>query len=119
MASFKSAFFAFPNEPAELKNPILAAVQRAQSNPSIRIQAWPQLAIFDAVIPTEVKSGIDKADVLVCDITRTNLNVYYEIGYSVGLGKSLAPVLNASFAHAAVLVDLYGKPSIHTSPSSC
>src|SRR5262249_47530825 len=42
----------------------------------------------------------EKVDVLVCDITRPNQNVYYEIGYSIGRGKSIAPVLNASFANA-------------------
>jgi hypothetical protein len=59
------------------------------------------MKIFGAVIPEEVKVGIAKVDVLLADITRPNLNVYYEIGYCVGLGKTLAPVLNVSFAHAA------------------
>jgi hypothetical protein len=98
--AFKSAFFAFPSEPAELKNPILAAAELVKSNPSISIQTWPQLPIFGAAIPDEIKAGIEKADVLICDITKPNFNVYYEVGYSVGVGKSLAPVLNASFANA-------------------
>ena len=61
----------------------------------MRIISWPQLRIFDASIPDEVKSGIEKVDVLLCDITRLNLNVYYEIGYCIGIGKSLAPVLES------------------------
>ena len=100
MAQFKSAFFAFPSEPAELTNPIAAAVELFSSNPSLSLQAWPQLQIFGAAIPDEVRGGIARANVLVCDITKPNLNVYYETGYSIGLGKSLAPVLNASFANA-------------------
>jgi hypothetical protein len=100
VAGFKSAFFAFPGEPAELKNPIFAAVENIKSNTSVSVTAWPQLSIFGASIPDEVRSGIETANVLVCDITRPNLNVYYEIGYSIGLGKSLAPVINVSFANA-------------------
>ena len=108
MAGFKSAFFAFPSEPAELSNPILAAVELMKSNPSLNLRAWPQLSIFGAAIPSEVKAGIENANVLVCDITQPNLNVYYEVGYSLGLGKSLAPVLNVSFANASTDVQKNG-----------
>jgi hypothetical protein len=100
MSRFKSAFFAFPGEPAELKSPIIAAAELVTSNPSLSLKIWPQLPILGAAIPDEVKGGIENASVLVCDITKPNLNVYYEIGYAIGLGKSLAPVLNASFANA-------------------
>jgi hypothetical protein len=100
MAQYKSAFFAFPGEPAELTNPIAAAVELVKSSPFLSLQAWPQLQIFGAAIPDAVRGGIERASVLVCDITKPNLNVYYETGYSIGLGKSLAPVLNASFANA-------------------
>ena len=101
MSKFTSAFFAFPNEPEELRGPIIAAAAAVQSNASLHIETWPQLSIFGAAIPDEVKRGIDKAKILVCDITRANLNVYYEIGYAIGSGKSIAPVLNVSFARAA------------------
>src|SRR6476469_1060603 len=94
-------FSRFPMNPPELKAPILAAAELIKSNDKVRIFSWPQLSIFGASIPDEVKGGIKKVDVLLCDITRPNLNVYYEIGYCVGLGKSLAPVLNVSFANAA------------------
>jgi hypothetical protein len=79
----------------------MAAYELIKTNDNVRIISWPQLSIFGASIPDEVKGGIEKVDVLLCDITRPNLNVYYEIGYCVGLGKSLAPVLNVSFANAA------------------
>jgi hypothetical protein len=99
--AFKTAFFAFPNDPPELKQPIMAANELILKNNSVRISAWPQLRVFGASIPDEVRGGIGTVDVLLADITRPNLNVYYEIGYCVGLGKTLAPVLNVSFAHAA------------------
>ena len=108
MARFRSAFFAFPNEPAELKNPILAAVDFVKTDASLRVIVWPHMPIFGASIPDEVKGAIHQADVLVCDITRPNLNVYYEMGYAIGLGKALAPVLNASFANAAANIQKDG-----------
>src|SRR5260370_4310009 len=108
MPNFRSAFFAFPNEPAELRGPILAAAGLVGSNFDVKMHVWPQLEIFGAAIPDEVRSGIDDSNVLICDITIPNLNVYYEIGYAVGVGKSLAPVLNASFANAAASIQKDG-----------
>jgi hypothetical protein len=61
------------------------------------VQSWPQLEIFGAAIPDTVKDAIGKTDVLICDITRPNLNVYYEVGDCIGLAKSIAPVINVSF----------------------
>lgn len=123
MPHFRSAFFAFPSEPAELKEPILAAAGLVKTNPEVSIQTWPQIKIFGAAIPDEVRSGIERASVLICDITLPNLNVYYEIGYSIGLGKSIAPVLNASFANASAdvqkdgLFDIIGYRAYENSPA--
>src|SRR5260370_22306527 len=97
---FRSAFFAFPNQPDELKLPIVTAVEVANKRDDLRVQSWPQLPVFGASIPDTVKGAIEKTDVLVCDVTRANLNVYYEVGYCVGLAKSIAPVINLSFAEA-------------------
>ncbi|MGA2058620.1 MAG: hypothetical protein ABSG88_25380 [Bradyrhizobium sp.] len=108
MANFRSAFFAFPNAPAELKGPILTAAGLVGSNFDVKITVWPQLEIFGAAIPDEVRSSIDDSNVLICDITIPNLNVYYEIGYAIGVGKSLAPVLNASFADAPAAIQKDG-----------
>lgn len=87
MAGFKAAFFAFPSEPAELKDPIVAAVELAKTNLNVSTQSWPQLSIFGAAIPDEVRAGIEKANVLICDVTRPNLNVYYEIGFSANRAR--------------------------------
>jgi hypothetical protein len=97
---FRSAFFAFPNQPDELKLTIVAAVDLANKRDDLRVQSWPQVPIFGAAIPDTVKGAIEKTDVLVCDITKPNLNVYYEVGYCIGLAKSIAPVINVSFANA-------------------
>jgi hypothetical protein len=93
---FRSVFFAFPNQPDELRLTIVAAVELAHKRDDLRVQSWPQLPIFGAAIPDTVKSAIEKTDVLVCDITKENLNVYYEVAYCIGFAKSIAPVINVS-----------------------
>jgi hypothetical protein len=98
---FKSAFFAFPSEPDDLVKTVIAGSQAANhASEKVSIKTWPQMNIFGAALADEIRGEIRKADVLICDITRPNLNVYYEIGYAVGLGKPIAPVVNTSFANA-------------------
>ena len=58
------------------------------------------MPIFGVHVPDEVRDSIRAVDVLICDITMPNLNVYYEIGFAVGLGKAIAPTVNTSFADA-------------------
>jgi hypothetical protein len=97
---FKTAFFAYPAEPPDLTAPIEAAVQALAKSDHIKVTRWPEVEIFGINIPDKIREGIEDADVLLCDITKPNLNVYYEIGFAIGLGNAIAPVINTSFADA-------------------
>jgi nucleoside 2-deoxyribosyltransferase len=101
MSKHKTAFFAFPAQPDDLSGTIMAAAEAACSTSSeISIKVWPELDIFGAAIADKVRTEIASADVLVADVTRPNLNVYYEIGFAIGAGKPFAPVINTAFADA-------------------
>jgi len=98
---YKSAFFAFPDSPPDLVAPIQVSTAAVKnSDAKIGLQTWPQMAIFGSNIPDVIKSNIGNIDVLICGVTYPNLNVYYEIGYAIGAGKTIAPVVNTSFANA-------------------
>lgn len=45
-------------------------------------------------ITDELYNKIDRADILVADVTRGNPNVYYEIGFAHGLGKNVILIKN-------------------------
>lgn len=97
----RTVFIAHPAEPNELAVTINAAVHLAKlQRANLAIKAWPQLDVFGSHIPDELRDKIKYSDVLVCDITFANMNVYYEIGLAIGAGRSVAPVINASFADA-------------------
>lgn len=96
-----SAFVAYPGSPADLARPITTAADRASHGGTVRVKAWPRMDIFGAQIPDEIRGEIEQADIIFADITRSNLNVYYEIGYAIGLGKTFLPIINSSFANAA------------------
>jgi len=98
---FRAVFFAFPGEPNDLFATIVSAAETAaRASEKISITTWPEMTIFGAALADEVRNHIRNTDVVVCDITRPNLNVYYEIGFAIGLGKPIAPVINTSFANA-------------------
>ncbi|TBN10891.1 hypothetical protein EYC79_18250 [Agrobacterium cavarae] len=107
--AFRKAFFAFPSQPIELYNTIKNACDRSRAAvTTAEIVQWPQMDIFGANISDEVRKNIVSADVLIADITFPNYNVYYEIGFAIGLGKAVAPVLNSSFAGASKNVQSEG-----------
>ncbi|WP_208153354.1 hypothetical protein J4T90_12190 [Sinorhizobium medicae] len=72
------------------------------------ITPWPQMEILGAHIADEVRTNLDSADVVIADVTVPNYNVYYEIGYAIGKGKSIAPVVNVAFADATKNLQLDG-----------
>lgn len=93
------AFIAYPSTPQDLAGPITQAATVLAKERS-GITAWPTMTTFGANIPDEVRSGIESSDTLFADVTRPNLNVYFEIGYAIGLGKTFAPIINISFGGA-------------------
>lgn len=99
MSAFKRAFFAYPSAPSDLYDTIQGAVEsHARSGDNTEVVSWPQMSVFGSFIPEQVRKNIELADVLICDVTRANTNVYYEIGFAIGSGKAIAPVINSSFA---------------------
>ena len=85
--------------PADLAAPITQAATTLNQTHG-GITAWPSMPTFGANIPDEVRAQIDAATNFYADVTRPNLNVYYEIGYAIGHGKTFAPIVNTSFANA-------------------
>lgn len=97
----RTGFFAFPGNPQNLSSPINTACEISnRSATAPKILPWPQMEVFGKAIADEIRSNIEKSDVIVADVTIPNFNVYYEIGFAIGRGKSIAPVVNVSFADA-------------------
>jgi hypothetical protein len=69
--AFKKAFLAFPGAPMDLKDPLVAAAQLANKADSVQVKPWPQMDVFGASIPDEVRASVEVADVLVCDVTQS------------------------------------------------
>lgn len=95
----KSAFVAYPAAPKDLAQTIEVASQSLISQ-GHDITYWPQLEPFGTFIADDVREAIEICDVMVADITKPNMNVYYELGFAIGQGKIIAPVINTAFKEA-------------------
>lgn len=97
----QTAFFAYPSGHDDLANTIENASSAISSMAGgFKVTTWPQMPSFGASIPETVRESITATNTFICDITIPNMNVYYETGYAIGLGKPIAPLLNTSFAQA-------------------
>ena len=101
------AFVAYPATPPDLAGPITAAADKLSEGDQ-DVLAWPSMPTFGANIPDEVRLSIEGCANFFADLTRSNLNVYYEIGFAIGLGKTFAPLINTSFSNATASIQNIG-----------
>ncbi|TGQ12336.1 MULTISPECIES: hypothetical protein [unclassified Mesorhizobium] len=66
------------------------------------------MEIFGQHLPDKVRDEIQSSDVIVCDVTFPNYNVYYEAAFAIGSGKAFAPVVNVSYSDASKRVQAEG-----------
>lgn len=99
LESFTSAFFAYPARPSEFTQTIDAAVELAtKAESKLDLEPWPQMEIFGESIDDKIREEISSRHVTYCDVTFPNTNVYYEIGFAIGSGKPIGPVVNSAFS---------------------
>jgi hypothetical protein len=92
------AFIVYPARPSEIGDVIgRAAAQAKIERPSLTLTIWerPDLGGYEIIRP--IIGEIVKADLVAADITKFNFNVTYELGYAIGLGKRVLPVVNSAF----------------------
>lgn len=94
------AFYAYPGAYPLIREAIQGASSSKMSS-DMSIKTWEAMNVLGFKIDDVVRDNIQKADFLAADITKPNLNVYYEIGYAIGLGKPVLPTLNSAISGAA------------------
>jgi nucleoside 2-deoxyribosyltransferase len=80
-------FYAYPSVPESAKDAAASAVKDLEHTHLATVQPWEGLYINGRIIPTEVFAAIDRADILIGDLTGLNANVLFEVGYAIGRGK--------------------------------
>ncbi|WP_342111975.1 P-loop ATPase, Sll1717 family [Methylobacterium sp. SI9] len=91
-------FIAYPGNPTEIGDVMKRTRETAlRERTDIAITIWqrPDLGGMEVIQP--VLTAIADCDVFLADITRFNFNVTYELGYAIGLGKRVIPIVNTAF----------------------
>lgn len=105
----QKAFFAYPAFPKEISRTIETAFpDKNRPIDGLSVHIWPLLDLFGSFIPDEIRRTINDSDLLIGDITIPNPNVYYEIGYAIGRGKTVLPVVNSSYSDSEKSIQKQG-----------
>ena len=103
------AFFIYPSEPNHLARTVAQCVRELKSFGAERkYQSWEELAVGGQIIFCELCKAIRTARLIVANITTTNFNVLFELGYAIGLGKPVLPVRDATYERDKKLFDEIG-----------
>ncbi|MEO3470461.1 hypothetical protein AAFN86_01250 [Roseomonas sp. CAU 1739] len=100
-------FFAYPGSNPLVTSSIREAVELSKGS-ELEITAWEKLAIIGFKLDNLIREKILEKDVLIADITYANPNVFYEIGYAIGVQKPVLPVINISIDKALYRVQRLG-----------
>jgi hypothetical protein len=101
MTKYRTSFFAYPSQPAELGRTIISAcTKNSNIDSAIRVFSWAQDDVFGADIAENIRTSIMNADLFIFDITVPNLNVYFEAGFAIGAEKPALPVINHSYSNS-------------------
>lgn len=88
-----TGFFAYPGSWPIITEAVTAAVEKLEPA-GVSLTPWESLRPFGFKLDNLIREKIAGADVLIADITYPNSNVFYEIGYAIGVGKPVVPTIN-------------------------
>lgn len=97
----REVFIGYPSEPPEIVDNLTAAIKLFRSwGSGTNLIPWTDLDGPSTPVIGDVRRSITGCDGAFFDVTRPNQNVFYEIGYSVGLGKPTFLLLNTGIKDA-------------------
>jgi len=99
MRDRKQVFVAYPGRDAALAAGIMDAARKANALPlPIRYEPWEFNDVAGQQLVSPILEKIDESPFIVADITYLNLNVVYEIGFTIGSCKRAFLVQQAGTA---------------------
>jgi hypothetical protein len=93
-------FIAYPSAPSSPGETIERAKEEAKTSaPRLYITTWRRDDLGGQNLIVPIIEALTASDIVVTDITVLNFNVVYELGYAIGLGKRVLPVVNKSIKY--------------------
>ena len=91
-------FFAYPSSTQRRVDAIQGAIERIQYDQEIncKVSDWTTLPIEGSVIFCTICEAIRNARCVAADITDLNFNVLFELGFAIGAGRAVWPLVENS-----------------------
>ena len=91
-------FFAYASEPQRRVDAIRGAIEIIQGDSALgcKIADWTDLPIEGNVIFCAICEAIRNARCVATDITGLNFNVLFELGFAIGAGRAIWPLVESS-----------------------
>ena len=91
-------FFAYASEPQRRVDAIRGAIERIQDGSEMGCKAadWTDLPVEGKVISCTICEAIRNARCVATDITDLNFNVLFELGFAIGAGRAIWPLVESS-----------------------
>ncbi|MCC0048806.1 MAG: hypothetical protein H6882_06590 [Rhodobiaceae bacterium] len=102
-----TAFFAYPNSDRSVKDAIARSVELSEGAELV-IKPWENMSILGFKLDDLIRDQINEVDFLIADITYSNHNVFYEIGYAMAVGKPVLLTVNTAIEHSVKRVQSLG-----------
>ncbi|MBT8386036.1 MAG: hypothetical protein KJO12_01370 [Ignavibacteria bacterium] len=103
------AFFIYPSEPVHLSLTFSETVRKLQQHTTEeKYLSWEKLFMGGKLIFCEICKAIRATKVVVSNITTSNFNVLFELGYAIGLQKPILPARDVSYEKQKRLFDEIG-----------
>lgn len=103
----KKAFYAYPGARTIIRTAIQQAMESTEKH-GLKITPWESMNIVGFKLDQLIREQIQEADVLLADITYSNANVFYEIGYAAGVGKPIIPTVCTAVEKASSEINNIG-----------
>lgn len=94
-----TGFFAYASSSRYVTDAVKVAVDQFGDGRN-KLVPWQSMNILGFKLDTLIRDKIRSAAFLAADVTYPNLNVFYEMGYAIGVGKPLIVTVNTAIAHA-------------------
>ena len=94
-------FFAYALEPQRRADAIQGAIERIRdvAGDGFAVSDWTELPIEGQIISCMICEAIRNAKCVAADITDLNFNVLFELGFAIGSGNSIWPLVEGSADH--------------------
>ena len=91
-------FFAYASEPQRRVDAIRGSIDRIRDGSGIgcKVADWTDLPVEGKVISCTICEAIRNAKCVAADITDLNFNVLFELGFAIGAGRAIWPLVEGS-----------------------